>query len=238
MSIYNIREIFLTLQGEGGRAGARSVFVRFSGCNHWSGHPDDRHLGKAACATWCDTDFFKGDKMGLSDLVAEMEKLRHRPGKEEWCVFTGGEPSLQVDEELVNHLHRLNWKVAMETNGSQSRPWMAQLDWITVSPKRGGEFKLTKGSELKVVLPGAGADGVGWSDEELVAMGEGFWRKYVQPQDPLESPTPYSTFLADPRGRASLEARYQAHLKRCVDFVMAHPDWRVSIQGHKFMHLP
>lgn len=238
MSIYNVTEMFLTLQGEGGRAGARSVFVRFSGCNHWSGHPDDRHLGRAACATWCDTDFYKGKKVELEALVASMEELRGPLGAEPWCVLTGGEPSMQVDQALLDSLHSLGWKVAMETNGSNLRPWMSAVDWLTVSPKRGGEFNATRGQEIKVVLPGAGADGVGWEDADLVRMGEGFPLKFVQPQDPLESPAPYSTFLASPSSRSALEGRYLANVKRCADFVFAHPDWRVSIQGHKFLKLP
>jgi organic radical activating enzyme len=114
---YSVREVFDTLQGEGGRAGARSVFVRFTGCNLWSGLPDKRSLGRGACAAWCDTNFVSGEKMTAMELEYRMS-LEWPKGPDQvgrrgrWCVITGGEPTLQLDEELVDLLHAEGWYIA------------------------------------------------------------------------------------------------------------------------------
>jgi len=149
---YAIKEIFLTLQGEGARAGRRAVFVRFSGCNLWSGREDDR--AKATC-TFCDTDFVGGDRYSLDALVAEVAHLwgtAHAP----YVVLTGGEPMLQVDEPLVAALKDAGFEVAIETNGTL--PVQPAIDWVCVSPKAGAKVVQRTGNELKLVYPQAGAD--------------------------------------------------------------------------------
>ena len=149
---YAIKEIFLTLQGEGARAGRRAVFVRFSGCNLWSGREADR--AKAAC-TFCDTDFVGGKRYSLDDLLGEVRGLWGL-APSPYVVLTGGEPMLQVDRELVDALHHDGFEVAIETNGTL--PVEPAIDWICVSPKAGTEVVQRSGDELKLVYPQAGAE--------------------------------------------------------------------------------
>lgn len=147
---YTVKEIFRTLQGEGAHLGRPAVFVRFSGCNLWSGREEDR--ASARC-TFCDTDFVGGEKFSTSD------ELRKRVDEVaqgiRWLVLTGGEPGLQVDRELVSVLQAWGYWVAIETNGTVSLP--PNLDWVCVSPKE-TDLKQTKGDELKLVFPQPGID--------------------------------------------------------------------------------
>lgn len=232
---YTIKQVFVTLQGEGGRAGQRSVFIRFAGCNLWNGKPEDREKGAGACAGWCDTDFFGGDKLDLAALLANAEDAWGTVGGQKWAVLSGGEPTLQVDTPLIEAFHAAGWLLAMETNGTRTAP--RGVDWVTVSPKRGAPVVQTTGAELKVVLPGE-ATNPGWTDAELLQLAaNGQWgRKYVQAQDPIVPALLEASHLR----KRTLGARweFEANMKRCTDFVLAHPDWALSFQVHKVINLP
>jgi len=169
---YRIKEIFWTVQGEGANAGTASVFVRFSGCNQWSGREADRSRGYADCARWCDTDFYGGEAVGHAPLVSHIAAYREQA---RLAVFTGGEPGLQLTAELVDAVSALGLRCAIETNGTVELP-KAPL-WVTVSPK-GGKFPLvvTRGDELKLVYPQAGVQP---SEVEHLAFGQFF----LQPRD-------------------------------------------------------
>lgn len=184
---YAVKEIFLTLQGEGARAGRRAVFVRFTGCNLWSGREADR--ATAAC-TFCDTDFVGGVRYTLDALVTEVREL-WGPAPEPYVVLTGGEPMLQVDSCLVAALKSADFEVAMETNGTL--PVESAIDWICVSPKAGTKVVQRSGHELKLVYPQPGADPrdfAGWSFDNF----------FLQPMDGPE-----------------LEANTKAAVRRCLD---------------------
>ncbi|KIL98112.1 Queuosine Biosynthesis QueE Radical SAM [Paramagnetospirillum magnetotacticum MS-1] len=147
---YTVREIFHSLQGEGVQAGRAAVFLRFSGCNLWSGRQEDR--AKAVCR-FCDTDFVGGVK--YSDAQSLAEAVKAVGGSTRYVVVTGGEPGLQLDETLIHALHGLGFSVAVETNGTLGLP--SGLDWVCVSPKAGTELMVTRGDELKLVFPQDGA---------------------------------------------------------------------------------
>jgi 7-carboxy-7-deazaguanine synthase (Cx14CxxC type) len=167
---YTVKEIFLTLQGEGARAGRRAVFVRFAGCNLWSGRERDR--AKAAC-TFCDTDFVGGRRYTLEELVAEVREL-WGTAPAPYVVLTGGEPMLQIDALLTAALHAENFEIAIETNGTF--PVEPAIDWICVSPKAGTKVVQRSGHELKLVYPQSGADPedfAGWSFDNF----------FLQPMD-------------------------------------------------------
>jgi 7-carboxy-7-deazaguanine synthase (Cx14CxxC type) len=206
---YAVKEIFLTLQGEGMQAGRRAVFLRFAGCNLWTGREQDR--ATASC-TFCDTDFvgMDGENGGryeagaLADKVASLWRTGPRP----LVVVTGGEPLLQLDAALIDALHARGFEIAVETNGTLPAP--AGLDWICVSPKAGTEVVQRAGDELKLVWPQAGIDPdilAGWDFRHLL----------IQPMD-----------CAD--GEAALAAS--------IDFVMKDPRWSLSLQTHKLLGLP
>ena len=206
---YAVKEMFLTLQGEGMHAGRRAVFLRLAGCNLWSGREQDR--GGAQCR-FCDTDFVgtdgeNGGRYGAADLTDRAAALW---GGSEGAlvVITGGEPTLQLDETLIAALHRRGFEVAIETNGTLPAP--RDLDWICVSPKAGTEVVQRSGNELKLVWPQEGID-----PEALLAWD--FDHFLIQPMD-----------CADAEG-----AR-----KAAVDYVMRHPPWRLSLQTHKLLGLP
>ncbi|MET1110922.1 MAG: 7-carboxy-7-deazaguanine synthase [Allosphingosinicella sp.] len=206
---YAVKEIFLTLQGEGMQAGRRAVFLRFAGCNLWSGREQDR--AEAQCR-FCDTDFVGTD--GENGGRYEAEALARQVG-ELWMqgerplvVVTGGEPMLQLDGVLVEALHAAGFEIAAETNGTL--PAQAGLDWICVSPKAGTEVVQRSGDELKLVWPQAGIDPetlLGWDFEHFI----------LQPLD-------------GPEREASTAA--------AIAYVMAHPRWRLGLQTHKLIGLP
>ena len=206
---YAVKEIFLTLQGEGIQAGRRAVFLRFAGCNLWSGREEDR--AEAQC-TFCDTDFVGMDGANggryeaeaLAQRVAELWREGERP----LVVITGGEPMLQLDEALISALHARGFEVAVETNGTLPAP--AGIDWICVSPKAGTEVVQRSGDELKLVWPQQGID-----PEAL--LGWDFRHFLIQPMD-----------CAD-----AAAARAAA-----IDYVLAHPRWRLGLQTHKLLGLP
>ncbi len=214
MSGYAVKESFLTLQGEGLQAGRRAVFVRFAGCNLWSGRERDR--ANAACR-FCDTDFVGTDGAGggrfadagaLADhaLALWAHGLDGAAG-EPLVVLTGGEPMLQVDAALVSALKARGFRVAIETNGTIA---VADgIDWVCVSPKAGTAVVQRAGHELKVVWPQPGLD--------MAAMEE--WRFDHHLVQPIDHP-------------AVPDAR-----ERCVAWVLAHPRWRLSLQAHKALGL-
>jgi 7-carboxy-7-deazaguanine synthase (Cx14CxxC type) len=207
---YAVKEIFLTLQGEGMQAGRRAVFLRFSGCNLWSGREQDR--AKAHC-TFCDTDFVgtDGENGGrypdAEGLAAKAEALWGE-GERRLVVITGGEPMLQLDEALIAALHARGFEVAAETNGTL--PATPGIDWICVSPKAGTEIVQRSGNELKLVWPQEGVD-----PEAL--LGWGFDHYLIQPMDGTN------------RDAAKAAA---------IDFVLKNPRWRLSLQTHKLLGLP
>jgi len=206
---YAVKEIFHTLQGEGANVGRAAVFCRFTGCNLWSGLESDR---PTAVCRFCDTDFVgtdgtHGGRFACADtLAAKVEELwPAQLDKARFVVLTGGEPLLQVDGVLVDALHARGFLVAIETNGTMAAP--PGLDWVCVSPKAGSVLKIQAGDELKVVVPQEGLDLV-----ELERLR--FTHRFVQPMDGLHK----------------TDATRWA-----VEWCLSHPNWRLSVQVHKFV---
>lgn len=208
---YAVKEIFKTLQGEGRHAGRAAVFCRFSGCNLWSGRERDR--AKSIC-TFCDTDFVGTDGSGggrfatPSDLVRAIEVCWGAEAAGRFVVLTGGEPLLQVDEDLIAALKAAGFSIAVETNGTVSAP--EGLDWICVSPKAGAPLKQRSGHELKLVYPQAQLR----PDEVASFAFEEFW---LQPMDGPE--------------------RVQ-NTAAAVAYCLQNPRWRLSLQTHKLIGIP
>ncbi len=207
---YAVKEMFLTLQGEGAQAGRRAVFIRFAGCNLWSGREADR---ASAICRFCDTDFVGTDGAGggrfaTAEALA-VAALGHwgDVGAGHYAVLTGGEPMLQVDDALVDALHAAGFTIAIETNGTLAvHPG---IDWVCVSPKAGSVVVQHRGDELKLVWPQPGAD--------LAAIERwDFHHWLVQPMDGVEG--------ADTT-------------RESIDFVLARPRWRLSLQTHKLLGL-
>ena len=202
---YAVKELFYTLQGEGAQAGRAAVFLRFSGCNLWSGRERDR---AAAVCDFCDTDFVGTDGQGggrfageaaLADAVAAQWPGGGRP----YVVCTGGEPLLQLDAALIGALQARGFEVAVETNGTIPAP--AALDWVCVSPKADAPLIQTSGDELKLVYPQAKAMPERFS-------GLAFQHRFLQPMD-------------GPRQAENTAA--------AVAYCLANPSWRLSVQTHK-----
>ncbi|CAA7624547.1 7-carboxy-7-deazaguanine synthase [Magnetospirillum sp. UT-4] len=202
---YTVKELFLTLQGEGARAGRVAVFLRFSGCNLWSGREEDR---AGAQCRFCDTDFVGGERFADAASLAERVESLWPGGGVPYVVCTGGEPALQLDDALVDALHRRGFEVAVETNGTRTLP--AGIDWVCVSPKAGTELVLRQGDELKLVWPQPGLD-----PGALEALA--FTHRLLQPMDGPE--------------RA-------ANIAACVAWCLTHPLWRLSLQTHKLIGIP
>jgi 7-carboxy-7-deazaguanine synthase (Cx14CxxC type) len=209
---YAVKELFLTLQGEGGQAGRAAVFCRFSGCNLWSGREEDR--AQAICS-FCDTDFVGLDGPGGGRFKAPTALARAArsiwrgpDGSSALIVCTGGEPLLQLDAPLIAAFHSEGFEVAVETNGSIAAP--AGLDWVCVSPKADVPLAQTSGDELKLVYPQAGVDPA-WFE------GLAFARFLLQPMD-------------GPQRAENTQA--------AVDYCLQHPRWRLSVQTHKYLGLP
>ena len=207
---YAVKEIFLTLQGEGVNAGRRAVFVRFAGCNLWSGREQDR---ASAICRFCDTDFvgtdgLGGGKFATADALAAEVAMHWGAGTERrFVVLTGGEPMLQIDDAIVDALHRQGFTIAVESNGTL--PAHPGIDWLCISPKAGSEVVQRAGDELKLVWPQPG------SDADAMEAWD-FAHFLVQPMD-------------DARGAENVAA--------AVDFAMARPKWRLSLQTHKALGL-
>ena len=225
---YTVKEIFYTLQGEGAQTGRAAVFCRFSGCNLWSGREEDR--SRAVCQ-FCDTDFvgvgpdggrFKsateladaidrcwgGSRLavgGEREAGAGLSDGGWGMAQRKFVVCTGGEPLLQLDDSVIDELHRRGFEVAVETNGTQPAP--KSLDWICVSPKAGAPFVQTTGNELKLVYPQESAP-----PEKFAALE--FQHFFLQPMDGPDITT---------------------NTERAIDYCLRHPQWRLSIQTHKLV---
>ena len=207
---YAVKECFLTLQGEGAQTGSRAVFLRFAGCNLWSGREEDR--ASAQCR-FCDTHFvgMDGEGGGRFDSAAELADhvaATWREGERRLVVVTGGEPMLQLDEPLIEALHDRGFRVAAESNGTLSAS--AGLDWLCISPKAGTQVVQRSGNELKLVWPQEGID-----PAELEA-----WE--------------FEHFLVQPMDCAEREAAIEAAIR----LAMERPRWRLSLQAHKVIGLP
>lgn len=212
---YAVKEIFYTLQGEGAQAGRAAVFCRFAGCNLWTGHERDR---ATAVCQFCDTDFVGTDGPGggkfkdATSLASAVRETWDRgAGAAEgrpFVVCTGGEPLLQIDPPLIEALHRRGLEIAVETNGTQLAP--AGLDWICVSPKAGAELVQLRGSELKLVFPQQGAEPGRFRSLD-------FRHFFLQPMDGPDR---------------------ESNTRLAVEYCMAHPEWRLSLQTHKLLGIP
>ncbi len=207
---YAVKEMFLTLQGEGVNAGRRAVFVRFAGCNLWSGREQDR---STAVCKFCDTDFVGTDGLGggkFADAQALADAVTGFWGageQDRFVVLTGGEPMLQIDDAIVDALHGAGFRIAIESNGTL--PVHPGIDWVCISPKAGSIVVQRSGDELKLVWPQPGtdiADVERWDFANLL----------LQPLD-------------DPQADANRDA--------CVALVMERPQWRLSLQTHKMLGL-
>ena len=203
---YAVKEIFLTLQGEGAHAGRTAVFCRFSGCNLWSGREEDR--ADAVCK-FCDTDFVgtdgtQGGRYATADELADAVDAQWRgPPDHRYTVLTGGEPLLQVDAALIDALHARGFEIAVETNGTVEIP--PGLDWVCVSPKARAELVVNEGNELKLVYPQ-----VENAPEDFADLA--FERFSLQPMD-------------GPDIAQSTQA--------AIEYCLHHPQWRLSVQTHK-----
>ncbi|MBI1251877.1 MAG: 7-carboxy-7-deazaguanine synthase [Alphaproteobacteria bacterium] len=208
---YAVKEMFYTLQGEGARAGRASVFVRFAGCNLWSGREEDR---AGAVCTFCDTDFVGMDGPGgarfdtAAALAAAADALWPKGEAGKYAVCTGGEPLLQIDAPLIAALHAQGFEIAVETNGTIAAP--QGLDWICVSPKSTAPLEITAGDELKLVFPQADAPPARFARLRFTHFA-------LQPMDGPE---------------------VQANTKAAIAYCMAHPQWRLSLQTHKALGIP
>ncbi len=210
--VYQVKELFYTLQGEGRQAGRPAVFLRFAGCNLWTGREAER---ASAICQFCDTDFVGTDGpgggrfQGPDDLAAAARA--QWPGmtsQRAYIVCTGGEPLLQLDAPLIDALHRTGFEVAVETNGTLEAP--AGIDWICVSPKQGAPLVQTRGQELKLVYPQTGFDPARFEALD------------------------FNHFLLQPMDGPDLTRNTQAAIRYCMD----HPKWSLSLQTHKIMGIP
>jgi 7-carboxy-7-deazaguanine synthase len=216
---YAVKEIFYTLQGEGANAGRAAVFLRFSGCNLWTGLERDRDRGPGGCSRWCDTDFVGTDGPGggkfasADELVAAVashwpQGRRIGHAVTPFVVCTGGEPLLQLDTTLVAAFNTAGWFVAVETNGTLEPP-PGSL-WLTVSPKANAPLRLLHGNELKLVYPQEGAE-----PERFQNLS--FTHFFLQPMD---------------------GPQLAGNTERALKYCLAHPQWRLSLQTHKILRIP
>lgn len=211
MTMYKIKEIFLTKQGEGYHTGRKSVFIRFSGCNLWSGMEKDRD--KAIC-NWCDTDFVGTDGLNggkySTDQIAKLvwdlwpTNILEAP----YIVCTGGEPLLQLDQFFVDEMHRNGFEIAIETNGTCIPP--NKIDWICVSPKNNTDLVLKTGDELKFVYPQSN-----FSPQQFEKFN--FNHFFIQPMD---------------------GTHYDKNEKMSKEFIKKNPHWKLSLQTHKLLGFP
>ena len=208
---YSVKEIFLTLQGEGGQAGRPAVFCRFTGCNLWTGREQDR---ASAVCTFCDTDFVGVDGPGggkfetpgkLADAIAA-KWLGDADNR--LVVCTGGEPLLQLDPPLIEALHARGFSIAVESNGTIAAP--SGIDWLCVSPKADAPLAQASGHELKLVWPQTGVDPARFEHLD-------FGRFSLQPMDGPDR---------------------EAATRACIDYCLSHPRWRLSLQTHKYLGIP
>ena len=208
---YSVKEIYYTLQGEGYHTGRPAVFIRFSGCNLWTGHEKDR---SGAICNWCDTDFvgtngINGGKFSAEEITNIINSLwKGNVQSEPYVICTGGEPLLQMDESLIKAIHKAGFEIGLETNGTMIPP--DGIDWICVSPKANADLVLKNGNELKVVYPQCGMNPR--MHEKLK-----FDHFYIQPMDGVDQ---------------------KNNIKRSEKFVLDHPKWKLSLQTHKILGIP
>ena len=207
--MYAIKEIYKTIQGEGAQSGRTAVFVRFSGCNLWTGR--EKHRESAVCQ-FCDTDFVGTDGLNGGSYSAKklLEKIELTWGEAEnrLIVFTGGEPMLQLDKILVEKCKKLGFEIAIETNGTIAIEF--DIDWVCVSPKHGSELVVKKGNELKVVFPQLGQN----LDDFLDLS---FDHLFLQPMDGNDG---------------------QENTVKTIQYCLENPKWKLSIQQHKLIGMP
>lgn len=210
---YSAKEIYYTIQGEGLNCGRAAVFLRFSGCNLWSGRKEDRGRGRGGCSQWCDTDFVgvdgpNGGRFATAgDLSEQVRSLWPNASGYPLVVCTGGEPLLQLDVSLIDALHQIGFEIAIESNGTIAVP--TGVDWVCISPKAGAPLVVQSGNELKLVYP---QDGM--------------------PPEKFEN-LDFQHFLLQPLDGPNLEDNIQSVLAYCL----AHPRWRVGIQAHKLLRI-
>jgi 7-carboxy-7-deazaguanine synthase len=210
---YAVKEIFLTLQGEGVHAGRRAVFLRFAGCNLWTGREQDR---VTAVCQFCDTDFVgmdgeNGGRYEANILASKVAELWGEGSEHRYVVITGGEPMLQVDDAVVDALHGQGFMIAIESNGTIATH--SGIDWVCISPKAGSGVVQRSGDELKLVWPQPGSD---TADME-------HWN--------------FANFLIQPMDSGD-ESINRANTEAATAFVNANPKWRLSLQNHKILGLP
>ena len=209
--MYTVKEIYFTLQGEGYHTGRPAVFIRFTGCNLWTGLEWDR---QSAICNWCDTDFVGTDgpnggkysAIEITNIISDLwpESQPSRP----YIVCTGGEPLLQMDNTLIETIHDAGFEIGLETNGTILPP--QGIDWICVSPKSKADFILKKGNELKIVFPQSGISPRQHENLE-------FDHFFIQPMD---------------------GEKQKENIKKSEEFVFKHPQWKLSLQTHKIMGIP
>lgn len=206
--VYAIKEMFMTLQGEGTQAGRAAVFIRFAGCNLWSGLEKDR--SNAICQ-FCDTDFVgtngqNGGKYASPEQIAtKAASLWTGTEGHKYCVFTGGEPLLQLDHDLIVAMKQTGFEIAIETNGTLPVP--TGVDWVCLSPKANTTLQVFSGDELKLVYPQAGAKPEFYADLD-------FKHFYLQPMD---------------------NDNQKQNTQNAIDYCLKHPRWRLSVQMHKIV---
>jgi len=211
---YAVKEIFYTLQGEGAHTGRPAVFLRFAGCNLWTGLERDRDKGPGGCSRWCDTDFVGTDGSGggkfrsPADLVSAVASHWPHSDVQPFVVCTGGEPLLQLDAPLVEEFNSAGWFVAVETNGTVDPP--AGKLWLTVSPKAHSELRVLRGNELKLVFPQVGVEPERFQDLA-------FEHFFLQPMDSPDK---------------------SRNTQQALQYCLAHPQWRLSLQTHKILNIP
>ncbi len=209
--MYAVKEIFYTLQGEGANAGTPAVFCRFAGCNLWSGREADRAKRSANSATPISSAPMARAAAASQTADALARACRAACTASDGptlVVLTGGEPMLQVDQDLVDALHAQGFRIAIETNGTL--PVLETIDWVCVSPKAGAELKQTRGDELKLVFPQAGIDPAQFLDLA-------FEHRFLQPMDGPER---------------------DANTRAAIAYCKANPVWRLSVQTHKILGIP
>ena len=209
--MYTVKEIYFTLQGEGYHTGRPAVFIRFTGCNLWTGLEWDR---QSAICNWCDTDFVGTDgpnggkysAIEITNIISDLwpESQPSRP----YIVCTGGEPLLQMDNTLIETIHDAGFEIGLETNGTILPP--QGIDWICVSPKSKADFILKRGNELKIVFPQSGINPRQHENLE-------FDHFFIQPMDGKEQ---------------------EENIKKSEEFVFKHPQWKLSLQTHKIVGIP
>ena len=208
--MYTIKEIYFTQQGEGYHTGRPAVFLRFTGCNLWTGFEIDR---ESAICYWCDTDFVGmdgpyGGKYSAAQIADTVQRMWPENEKKPYLVCTGGEPLLQMDDEFISTVHRSDFEIGIETNGTKIPP--EGIDWICVSPKANAEFILKKGHELKIVFPQSGINPRQYQDLD-------FDHFFIQPMD-------------GPNQGDNIE--------KSKEFVVKNPKWKLSLQTHKILGIP